>query len=139
VTARCVLPWVPLLRGGAAPGILERWQELARAEPDAQHRADYAGLALVFAEAVGRRHLWAAALKGWNMRDSQVVLEWMEQGKVEGQAKALLHQLAKKFPPGAPADLAATIQACKDETMLLRWFDAVLDASSLDEFRRAMQ
>jgi len=89
----------------------------------------------VFAEAAGRREVWAEALKGWNMRESQAVLEWVSQG----QARALLHLLAKKFPPGPPPDLVAAIQACLDETQLLRWFDAVLDADSLDEFRKAMK
>jgi hypothetical protein len=138
-TGRCLLPWIPLMRGGDAPVILERWKTLALAEPDARNRSDYAGLALVFAEAAGRRELWKQALKEWNMVQSQVVMEWIAEGEIKGQSKMLLRQLAKKFPPGVPADLVATIQGCKDGEQLSRWSEALIDAATLDDFRRAMQ
>ena len=46
-TARCLLPWIPLMRGGDHFVIINRWKELAAAEPDVHHRADFGGLALV--------------------------------------------------------------------------------------------
>src|SRR5262249_17828347 len=49
--APCVLVWVPLMTGGAEDGNIQRWCELAAAEPDARRRSEYGGLALVFAEA----------------------------------------------------------------------------------------
>jgi len=69
------------------------------------------------------------------MVESQAVLEWMAQA----QAKTLLRLLKKKFPPGPPPEMAATILACRDAPKLEVWLDAVIDAGSLDEFRRAMQ
>jgi hypothetical protein len=136
--ARCVLPWVPLMRGGGDSGILERWKELAVLEPDARHRSDYGGLALVFAEAAGREQPWKEALKEWNMVESQVVLEWINQGKASSRVEDLLRLLQKRFPPGAPADVTAAIKASKDPEQLSRWFDAALDAATLDDFRKAM-
>jgi hypothetical protein len=61
--ARCVLPWIPTMRGGADSAILQCWQELAAPEPDSRRRSDYGGLALVFAEAAGCRAVWHDALK----------------------------------------------------------------------------
>ncbi len=80
---RCVLPWIPLMLGGDETGIVNQWKEIAAGERNAKRRGDYGGLAVVFAEAAGRLPLWKQGLKGWNMRDSQQVLEWIEQGRKE--------------------------------------------------------
>jgi hypothetical protein len=137
-----VLPWIPLMRGGADSGILQRWKELAAAEPDPRRRSDYGGLALVFAEAAGRRVAWHDALKEWNMTESQQVLEWIAEGEAKGERKNkvayLLRVLQRKFPPGPPPELVSIIQSTTDSTLLTRWFDAAFDAQSLDDFRRAM-
>src|SRR5579871_842862 len=39
--ARVLLAWVPLMQGGDDLAIIQRWKELAAAEPDAQRRGDY--------------------------------------------------------------------------------------------------
>jgi hypothetical protein len=85
--ARCLLPWVPLMRGGGKAAIIARWVTLAQAEPDRHLRADYGGLALVFAELTRYRQKWQKALEGWNVVESQQVLEWMAQGEAKGEAK----------------------------------------------------
>jgi hypothetical protein len=135
---RCLLPWIPLMRGGDELAILNGWKELAAAEADPQRRGDYGGLALVFAEAAGRQVLWKEALKEWNMVESQQVLEWMAEAEIKARANDVLRLLEKKFPPGAPADLKAIIQACTDLNRLGNWFDAAIDATSLDAFRKAV-
>src|SRR5207237_557912 len=43
-------PWLPLMNGGGEARNIERWIRAVEQEPDEQRRADYAGLALVFAE-----------------------------------------------------------------------------------------
>lgn len=138
--ARCLLPWVALMHGGEDAGIMTRWKELAGQEPDARRRSDYGGLALVFAEAAGRRAVWKEALKGWNMVESQQVREWMAEGEARGEARgeanALLHVLARRFPPGASTQLTQTIQAVTDLERLRNWLDLALATDSLDAFRR---
>ena len=49
---RSVLVWIPLMRQGSEPGIIQRWLELAAQEPDLQRKADLA-LVRVFAELAG--------------------------------------------------------------------------------------
>jgi hypothetical protein len=61
--SRCVLPWVPLTAGADAIGAIERWKRLAEAETD-RRRADYAGLARIFAERAGRKDVWRTQLEG---------------------------------------------------------------------------
>jgi hypothetical protein len=81
--ALCVLPFIPLMHGGAEPGIIEQWLTIARAEPDQRKRGDYGGLALVFAELAGCRPAWKEALKEWNMQQSQQVLEWQAEAALQ--------------------------------------------------------
>jgi hypothetical protein len=64
---RCLLPWIPPMRGRAEAGIIEQWKQLALSEPDARRRADYCGLALVFAELTDCRPQWKRALERWNV------------------------------------------------------------------------
>jgi hypothetical protein len=60
--ARCLLPWIPLMWDGGESAMIERWKQLAEAEPDNRRRSDFAALALVIAEAAGRRPtLWCLA------------------------------------------------------------------------------
>lgn len=72
------------------------------------------------------------------MVESQQVLEWIAEGELKGRAEALLHLLALRFPPGAPADLAAQIREAAEPEQLRRWFDAAYAAPSLEAFREVM-
>ena len=99
----------------------------------------YGGLALVFAEAAGRRDVWKKALAGWNMVESQQVLEWQAEAKVAQQIKSLLELLTIRFPAGMPADLTEKIQATSDLPTLERWFRAAITISSLDDLRRLLK
>jgi hypothetical protein len=65
--------------------MIERWKRVAAAEPDDRLRSDYGALALVFAEAAGRHEVWAEALKGWNVKQSQQVLQWQADARQEGE------------------------------------------------------
>src|SRR4051812_8942355 len=63
---RLALAWLPLMQRGAEEGIITRWLELAREEPDREKRQAL-GLALVFAEKAGCGQVWQAALEAWNV------------------------------------------------------------------------
>src|SRR5205807_812664 len=142
--ARCLLPFIPLMQGGGQPAMIDRWKDLAQAEPEARRRADYAGLALVFAELTDCRPAWKQALEGWNVEQSLQVLEWqaeaekrgLARGKAEAKVEALLRVLHKRFPAGDSADLEQVIRATSDLDQLDHWLDAAASASTLGQFRR---
>jgi hypothetical protein len=64
-------------------------------------RSTLGAFAMLFAELADRAETWKLALEGWEMRPSQVVEEWRNEGRVEGQLpfgrKNLLALLRKKF------------------------------------------
>ncbi len=82
---------------------------MASREPDRRLRAEYGGLALVFAERAGRLRVWEAALEGWNVEESVIGTRWKEmgrregkaegkaEGRVEGAEEVLLRQGRKRF------------------------------------------
>jgi hypothetical protein len=138
--ARCILPFVPLMRGGADPGIIARWKQIAQADPDTRRRADYAGLALVFADLTDCRPVWKRRLEGWNVEVSMQVLEWQEKAAKRAtlatKVEDLLRVLRKRVRSAVPSDVVETIRATNDLDQLDRWLDAAAGASSLTEFRR---
>jgi hypothetical protein len=140
VVARCVLPFIPLMQGGAEVAIIERWKEVAQAETEVRRRADYAGLALVFAELTDCRPAWKQGLEGWNVEQSLQVLEWQadaaKRAKSEAKSEDLLRVLRKRFPPAIPADIEGAILAASDVDQLNRWLDDAATASTLAQFRR---
>lgn len=143
--SRCLLPWVPLMSGGGDPAIVDRWILLAEAEPDSRKRAEYGGLAQVFADRVGRKDLWHEKLKGWNMTESSVVNAWIAEGMAEGEAKGrvesaraiLLRIGAKKFGR-SPTDAQRTaLNTIVDPIFLTLLGERVLDVGSWDELLAA--
>jgi hypothetical protein len=123
--------------------MIDHWKQVAGLEPDNSLRLGYAGLALVLAELTGFKSEWQKALEGWNVRQSQQVLEWQAEARVEGMFQArrdfLLRLLQLRFPVEIPADLKAAIEAMADPEELTRWFDAAATAPSLDAFRAAVR
>ena len=136
--SRGVLPWIPLMRGGGEDGIIAAWRRLALEEPSSQRRSEYGGLALVFADLAERRQAWDQALKGWNMRESQVVLEWQREAEIERSHKLILRLLELRHRQAVPPDLVTTVNASHDLEELSRWFDLAVTADSLEAFRNAL-
>jgi hypothetical protein len=140
---RCVLPWIPPLQGADAAAIMEEWKRLATQEPDGSFRADYGGLALVFAELATCSAAWQRALEGWNVEESQQVLAWQEkarrEGKLEYARASLLRALQLRFRVQVPADLTRAIEQITSLDEMSRWFDASQTADSLEAFRAAVQ
>jgi hypothetical protein len=132
---RCILPWIPLMKGGDTVEIVRQWKELADGEPDVRRRADYGGLALVFAELAGCHALWKEALEDWNMRESQQVMEWQREARQEGRLEMLLQLLQVQFGSTLPESLVAEIRSMEDEQTVSRWLEAALRSPTLDDFR----
>jgi hypothetical protein len=132
---RCVLPWVPLMRAAGEESIIQEWRRLAGQETDARLRGEYGALALIFVELANRSPEWRKGLEGWNVRESQQVLEWKREAQVETTRKKLMRAIQVRLKGGLPEDLAASIEGMTDLAELDRWFDAALQVDSLDAFR----
>jgi hypothetical protein len=143
-TARCILPWIPLMSGADETGIIEEWKRLALAEPDERKRGDYGALARLFARPAGRADVWKAALEGWNMEVSDFLQEWVAKGRAAGLAEGVLSArradlrriLERRFGP-VPADLLARIDSQASPATLEQWLDQAVTAVTLDELRAA--
>jgi hypothetical protein len=73
-----------------------------------------------------------------NVEEISIVREWKDEARREVQRDNLLRILAKRFPPGAPTDMAQSIQQTMDLQQLSGWLDAAQDAPSLESFRGSM-
>lgn len=104
-------------RGGKADNI-EVWLQLARQEPDVKNRGDLGGLALVLGNLTRHRAVWQKAFKGWNVKQSQQVLEWINEGRtvgrIEGARETLLSILETNFPEGLPPEVSAAVSNLAD-------------------------
>ena len=146
--SRCVLTWISLMAGGGERETIERWMQQGLLEPDNCARSDYAALAVVFASAAKRKVEWQTALEGWNMTESPVVTEWIEQGvakgraqglsqgRVQGEAAALVAVLEAKHGT-VPADLDAAIRECIDFNRIKQWIKFAVHSDNLAAFRAA--
>jgi hypothetical protein len=107
--ALCILVWVPVMAGGDDPRVLKRWQEVALLQTEPHLLADYVVLALVFAELVGRKPAWAAALKEFNVNDSVFLQEIEDKGLAKGTlvGKIQMCQEMLKHPVTPEAELRA--------------------------------
>ena len=129
-----LLPVVPLMLGGPEPSIIEEWKRLASAEADSRRRGEHGALAVIFAEAADVRPAWKEALKDWNMTESQQVLEWQEEARLDTQVVTIIGILEDKFQ-AVPADLSARLRAISDSQRLLRLTILAAKTPSLDQFR----
>jgi hypothetical protein len=152
-TARCILPWFPLMRGGDDVELIARWRQVAEQEPDARLRGDYGGLALVFADLADRREVWEKGLEGWNVEVSQVVEKWkadaraeglrqgrdegLRQGRDEGillaRREVLLDEFRDRFSQGIPEEVREAINRQTDPQVLREWLHRVRAADTLEK------
>jgi hypothetical protein len=137
--SRGLLPWLPLMTGGDDQGIIDRWKSNALTEPNSRMRSEYGGLALIFADAAERRNVWTQALKGWNVKESSVVNEWLQEGRAEGRqlesAAAVITALRTRFKQ-VPTDIATAITNTTNISTLQSWLPLAIEVPSLDEFRK---
>jgi hypothetical protein len=137
-TARCLLPWVPLMRGGDEAGMIAEWKRVADTDPAVRNRLIYGGLAIVFAELTKCRPAWRRALEGWNVQKSVTLEEWRTEGRTEQARSALLRALRLRFKAEPPAEIVQAVEECLELGRLNDWLDAAIVTPSLDEFRKSM-
>jgi hypothetical protein len=138
-----ILPWLPLTAGGGEPALIEQWKQVALREPDAQRRATYRDMALVFAELTRDLVNWQRALEGWEMQESQYIKQWLNEGELKGVVKRgradLLKLLRAKLHDPVPEEVRLAIEGTNDPDTLDRWYDAALQAGTWPDFRTAMK
>jgi hypothetical protein len=132
---RDLLPWVPLMQAAGEVAIMEQWKAAAEAEPDDIRRAEYAELALIFADLAGRAAAWDRALEGWDMQRSQIVDRW----RADAVREDVFRVYEKRALAHMPDDLATRLRAITDLDELRRWLDAIALANTPDDFRRRVE
>lgn len=131
---RELLAFIPLMQRADEDGIIRRWREIAEAETDPRRRGEY-GLARIYAARVNRGAAWEPVLEGFSMIESPLIAELLAEAKVQDRIEMLLRAIRKRFDE-LPEEMAASIRACKDGDQLGRWFDAALEAETLEQFRQ---
>ena len=133
-----MLFWVPLMAGGDSEAVIARWKELALAVEDRRRRGELGKIALVFAELVGRYAAWKRGLEGFDMTESKVVNEWIEEAVAQAQLKEarenLVRLLRRRFPAALTEDVLGAINAQPSLDMLHDWFEAAISAFSAEAF-----
>lgn len=138
-----ILPWLPLMAGGGEPALIEEWKQVALRVPAAQRRAAFRDQALVFAELTRELINWQRALEGWEMKESQYIRGWLNEGEATGRVKMgqenVLAALEVKLSDPVPEDIRLAVAGTNDPDTLRRWLLAAVRASSWTEFRAAMK
>jgi hypothetical protein len=130
--------------GGAdQPGIIRRWRDLAMRQQQLHLRADYAALALVFAEMAGRKPLWQTELEGFNMQESEFIRTWrqegMEKGTLTTARAAVMNVLQTRFPGVAvPEGVRSALEKNKDVQQLSDWLRQAVLTTSPADFERSL-
>jgi hypothetical protein len=126
------------MRGGGEPSIIGEWRVAAeRFLPDEGHRSELGSIALVFATLAGRRPVWQAGLRGWNMNTNpfldEIRAESLEQGRTE-EARAMVLRLGRrKFGKAPTRKQQQAIEAVTDVEELDSLGERLLRADSWAE------
>lgn len=138
-----MLFWVPLMAGGGEGVVIERWKERALAIEGQRRRGDLGKIALVFAGLVGRYAPWKQGLERFDMTESEVVNEWIEEAvnrkELETFRRALLRLLHQKFPNQVVPEVVETINTQPSLSMLHNWFDQAIQLASFADFVRVLR
>jgi hypothetical protein len=77
------------------------------------------------------------------MRESQIVLGWKNEGKLEGIVEArranVLTVLRLRFQDPVPESIRLKVERANDPDILARWLQAAVTTTSLAKFRAAMR
>jgi len=135
-----VLAWLPLMHGGADPGIIEAWTIEAGKVPGERDRRILAHLTLTFAALARRRAAWGR-LEGWAVIKSDYLEELREEVRAEARVEGALQTLREavlslgrlRFGKTASRKQKAQLNAVTDLAHLKRMHDSLLAAVSWDD------
>jgi hypothetical protein len=138
-----VLFWIALMAGGDDPAMMARWKTLVLAVSDGRRRGDLGKIALVFAGLVGRAVAWKQALEGFDMTESEVVNEWIEEAVnkkgLEDARRFLMKLLRQRFAGPVPPEVIETINAQPSQSMLEHWFDQAGQVATMADFIQVLR
>ena len=139
-----VLFWLPLMAGAGDEAVIRRWREVVTATVENRvGRGNLVGIALIFAELVGRVPEWRRCLEGFEMTESPIVNEWMakarDEERVVQQRKHLLRLLDGRFPGGVPVEVRGFLERIDDPDLLSTWFDAAVRAYTFEQFVKVLK
>jgi hypothetical protein len=89
-----VLAWIPLMKRGDDPGIIQRWKELADKHAERRRRSGLASVG-AFADLAGRGALWEQVLMDYPMTESPWINEVLRKAIKEGVEKGIEERLEK--------------------------------------------
>jgi hypothetical protein len=73
------------------------------------------------------------------MKQSEQVLEWVAEGRIEGKRQSILRLLNRRLSAVGPSELTDRIQAMTNEETLDHWLDAVGTANSVEDFQQVVE
>jgi hypothetical protein len=73
------------------------------------------------------------------MGQSQQVLEWQQEARIELKREFILQVLRKRFQAAVPPKVVGRVEALTHQDELDRWLDTAWTAASLEEFLTAVQ
>jgi hypothetical protein len=138
-----VLLWVVLMRGGGAPKLIERWKKAVEKKLSADKWGLYRSFALTFAELIPELVNWQNALEDWQVRESPYLKSFEDKGRQEGELRArradVIKGLSLKLKSAVPEPIRLAIEGTNDLDTLNRWFEALFEVESWDEFQKRMK
>jgi hypothetical protein len=139
--SRWLLAWLPLMRRGANPVIIDGWMIEAAKVPGERDRRILAHLTVTFAALARCRAAWHSRLEGWAVIKSDYLEELREEvramDRAEGRAEALREAVLSlgrtRFGKAASRKQKARLTAVTDPAHLKRIHDGLLAAASWDD------
>jgi hypothetical protein len=139
--SRWLLAWLPLMRGGTEPGIIQAWRVEAVKIGDKNFLGTLAGLTLTFARLADHQPVWQRGLEGIDVVKSPYLEELREQvrtlarseGEVEGLRKAVSRLGRQRFGKAASRKQKGQLQTITDVAHLERLLDKIMTATSWQE------
>jgi hypothetical protein len=128
-----LLAWLPLMRRGADPGIIQAWTIEAVKLPGERDRRILAHLTLTFAALARRRDAWQGRLEGWAVIKSEYLEELREAVRAEAVREGILSLGRQRFGKIANRKQKARLNAVTDLAHLKRIHDSLLTAASWDD------
>jgi hypothetical protein len=143
--SRWLVAWLPLMRDGAEPGIIEGWKAEASKEPNLRDRRLLAHLTLTFSNLARCREAWQARLEDWAVIKSEYLEELREEvrtqaraegkaeGRIEALHKAILRLGRHRIGKAANRKEQAQLKSVIDVNRLERLLDRLLAATSWED------